>query len=553
MPPKRLFHVPTMSTVLYKDVADDVGKKGYVAISHVWGNSKDWIWCTAEQMGITGVDWKIPLSDTDKMTRIKSGMEEFGKEYCWFDVLCMPQGEDRQWEVNLEIPYMGDYYTGADMTFVLAISDYVVPEDFATWYKMASDAMEENRGLTRDEEIWVEKLCLDDVKKLASITEKSETGEDYAELMDLFGSGDLIDLSKELWFTRVWTYQEAILSKKFILVGSKGNYINLSDIAERVQYLFECNMMATMVFKRSVDRMRSIQSSIRRHKEGTNDLVDIIADSFGRQCFKPQDKFYGALGVLGYKDFPVDYDISMDNLNKAIAKHAYSKGDISWVLVGGNAGDGFIQPMYEKFTHLSGYWKEDEPGICRIKFVDDELYMDMLPFGKICASAKFSESGLVASEFTGWMVRTFRDWGVDEGFMAGIVTNYIGFAPDEYEACRIWANSAAENKSQQEMGREVRAKLGDGAVVNGVITVVCNTADHAHTKTIARIIYDDGNELPIIVYGDADVGDEIGVLRISDSFGRSLGIIVSGNKRKGICYFPKYSGGGEYKTYKFPI
>ena len=50
-PPKRLFNVATMQTVLYKDVVDDVKEKGYAAISHVWGkrstNQKSWEYLVA--------------------------------------------------------------------------------------------------------------------------------------------------------------------------------------------------------------------------------------------------------------------------------------------------------------------------------------------------------------------------------------------------------------------------------------------------------------------------------------------------------------------------
>lgn len=66
-PPKRLFHVPTMSTVMYEDVADDVKEKGYAAISHVWGEQKMY---SIGELGINGgMDWEIPLSNPNKIHR----------------------------------------------------------------------------------------------------------------------------------------------------------------------------------------------------------------------------------------------------------------------------------------------------------------------------------------------------------------------------------------------------------------------------------------------------------------------------------------------------
>jgi hypothetical protein len=76
-----------MSTVMYEDVANDVKGKGYVAISHVWGNRKMF---TADELSInSGVAWKVPLSSLGKIIRLRVMMTYF-KKYCWFDVLCMP-------------------------------------------------------------------------------------------------------------------------------------------------------------------------------------------------------------------------------------------------------------------------------------------------------------------------------------------------------------------------------------------------------------------------------------------------------------------------------
>jgi hypothetical protein len=58
-----------MSTVMYEDVRDDVKKKGYAAVSHVWGKQYPY---SAEELGIKGgVTWKIPLSSWGKMVRLR--------------------------------------------------------------------------------------------------------------------------------------------------------------------------------------------------------------------------------------------------------------------------------------------------------------------------------------------------------------------------------------------------------------------------------------------------------------------------------------------------
>lgn len=70
--PKRLFDVVDMKVRLYDDIQDDVKDKGYIIVSHVWGNQNMY---NANTLGIVdGVDWKIPLSSFGKMLRLKNVM-----------------------------------------------------------------------------------------------------------------------------------------------------------------------------------------------------------------------------------------------------------------------------------------------------------------------------------------------------------------------------------------------------------------------------------------------------------------------------------------------
>ena len=197
VPPKRLFHVPTTSTVMYVDVVDDVREKGYVAVSHVWGDQQKY---SAGELGLKGgVDWEIPLSNPNKISRLVNAMKYYEKEYCWFDVLCMQQ--NRQDEINKEIPFMGDYYKGSDITFVLSDNMYNISEDYMRWHNIVSLARKENRQLTQEERIW---------------------GYERDE--------DIIDITKDKWFRRVWTLQECVLSSAIILVDPAKKLLDLTKL-----------------------------------------------------------------------------------------------------------------------------------------------------------------------------------------------------------------------------------------------------------------------------------------------------------------------------------
>jgi hypothetical protein len=140
-----------MTTVLYDDVVDDIREKGYAAVSHVWGDQEMY---SVAEFKISGADWEIPLSDPNKIPFVVNAMKFYGKEYCWFDILCMPQ--DKQEEINLEIPFMGDYYSGADVTFVLSTSEHPSSRAFLEWYDTVSDAMKSQREFTPEEILWID-------------------------------------------------------------------------------------------------------------------------------------------------------------------------------------------------------------------------------------------------------------------------------------------------------------------------------------------------------------------------------------------------------------
>lgn len=505
IPPKRLFHIPSMSTVIYEDVFDDVKNKGYIAISHVWGEQKKYKPDDLEIVG--GIDWKIPLSDIGKMSRVVNAINHFKKEYCWFDVLCMPQGEDRQWEVNLEIPFMGDYYSGADITLVLGTIEHNPSESFKKWYDIMEDALETQRELTREEDLWI-------------ITYKGSC---------------LLDISKDLWFTRVWTWQEAVMSKKVIFLCNNGSHLDLSDIVKKVSYMHKMDTSHPIyLFEQSSQKLVILGNAIEVYEDGSADLTDILTT---RSCFKIHDKFYGMLGILGYKDFTVDYDISIEELNKRIAQYAYSKGDISWISIGGNAGGGFIQPLYEELVYVGDYWEEDVPGICGIKFEDNFLCINAMSFATV-VSRKSSKFHVYCDEFVGWCVRTFREWEFDDDIIVNTMTNFVDISDTTVQATKICLDRLANNKDYGEIGDEINAMFleDDDPYYWGEVRNILSLDDSPECSTIVKVTSNiTGESLPLMIYGDADKGDEIMLVKLH-SGNKILGIVANNCfERKGIC------------------
>lgn len=507
-PPKRLFHVPTMSTVFYGDVADDVKNKGYVAISHVWGEQKAY---TPMELQIAGgVNWIIPLCNRDKITRLKSSMKCFEQEYCWFDVLCMPQ--DKQSEINLEIPYMGDYYKGACLTLVLSYRKYDMTLDLLIWYILAY-GMKSGIKLSIHEELYIRSYR----------NELDETCEDS-------------------WFTRVWTFQETILSRNIILVGINNGYINLSCMCEITHWLLGYDMNSLAGIYKSCDLLFKLGGLLETYKSGNLRLVDVLKQSSLRKCQRIHDKFYGVFGVLGYKDIIVDYNTNLNDLNKLIVKYAHSKDDTSWIGISGDKGTGFVQPMYKPFT-LSSEWKITKFHDY-ISLTDEILSMFMVELGTITHCERYDV--LDPEDFEPSM-RSIISVGKRLGFnnreildsMSGYdvqkSNEMIKYFDDFVDGISFEATQNALDLLLQNKSKNIHEFNRHKLYISSIFNLMATYSTDDKSKYVAKMKGPNKNHMMIIT-GNPNIGDKIMTSGIIDDFGRNLGIVISDNKnRKGTC------------------
>jgi hypothetical protein len=503
-PPKRLFHVPTMSTVFYENVVDDVKKKGYAAISHVWGEQTMY---SVDELGVKcGIDWDIPLSDLEKMDKLKESMSHYEMEYCWFDVFCMPQNKIH--EVNAEVPFMGDYYAGAAITLVISKkSGSVLSNGWKT--------EEVDTDFTKPQGI-------------ASLTSSVIRSTLNANVDD------------DEWFTRVWTFQEAVLSKNTKYIGSRGVY---HDLSASFDMLDARNLVGNMVNTTRISNTSIVGDAMKCHREGKMDLIGVMSRHAHRNCYKPQDKFYGALGVLDYKDFVVDYNIEMDDLNKKIIQHAYSRGDMSWLSAGTLPEYGFIQPLYNAFDCVGKEWFEEIPGICNIKLQSNALQINTYTVGTVTQCTHWTKSD--GDNFVTWAVEEFRDWKLKDDIIVRTLaagqhvpeSSFISIGMQIYNPIRAIKRCGGNPfKILPNVGTGEMSSLGEWLDAKRTMF-----EENASTRqSIAMISYATGEQKPLVIHGHPDVGDTIMLLRMHDKFGRVLGIVVDKHfRRKGICLCEK--------------
>ncbi|KAF9426474.1 hypothetical protein BGZ76_002741 [Entomortierella beljakovae] len=192
--------------------------------------------------------------------------------------------------------------------------------------------------------------------------------------LSVFASSNM-GLNHEEWFTRVWTYQEAVFSNVITYVTFDGKHYSLPEELIQAIDIEKSPYEETT----RMDLVAAVGKALMEKKFG-NSLVTTMYRSCLRQCTREQDRVFGIVSLLENATLKVDYGKSMEVLNREIVEWAALNRDLSWLSVGGNAREeGFLQPMYKPFTYVGFRWEEEydwsesNKNIFQIgKFVEEE-------------------------------------------------------------------------------------------------------------------------------------------------------------------------------------
>ncbi|KFH61744.1 hypothetical protein MVEG_12414 [Podila verticillata NRRL 6337] len=282
-----------------------------------------------------------------------------------------------------------------------------------------------------------------------------------------------------------------------------------------------------------------LSATMQEYRDKATDLVDILDANVDRECYKIHDRFYGVFGILGYRDFVVDYDINIDDLNKRVSQYAYSRGDLSWMSVGGNIGQGFVQPMYERFRYIGSAWKQKTPETCNIS---DNICIKAAIFGVVthCNKVK-SDNKLQSVRST---INTFNDQGIKYIDMCNALVEHNTLL-GEY-IC-IGAKFLENIGKGMSIGDAIMTIANQVSTEHGLkyITPFVSQLDslgfvHDAAAIVATNVPELGKKFPLMISGDVDVGDIIILPNIYEIDARYLGIVMSkSSKRKGICIIPR--------------
>lgn len=511
--PVRILDIKTMEVKMYEDIKKDVTRIGYVCISHVWGAQKLY---TAKKLGIkSGVDWDIPLSDPDKLERIKRAVLYYKKRYCWLDLICIPQGEDeeKKKERIKEIPNMGSYYENAIMTLVIGT------------------CIEFKTEIGR-----LEKIILTGIM---GVMTRSPWDARTAYLMDKLRS------EEEPWFNRVWTFQEAVFSKNMKYVGyGDEKHSDMSAILKKVPTIVDNPNNRGITFSGHKEVV-TLGYAINGYYKGETDLTEVMANVCWKSCTQPQDMVYGMLAVLKYDKFPVDYEISMERLNERVVRYAYYKEDISWLSVGGSVNKGLIQPMCEKFVRVGRNWK-GESSI--VRFERDRVFVDVCHVADVECCEPYNGT---KDDFLHWMIRVFKEWNIFNREICPILMGYHKTESTIRDKMCGLLNKVLENRDKHDTSTEPRP-FGFSEATVQADTFLDNAKEQCNTTTIL-VASNENGRFPLLVSGNANIGDKIMLVPMLDYRGRTLGIVTNGHERNGVCLYKVEKRDRVYKPYEYMI
>jgi hypothetical protein len=277
------------------EIICDTDGKAYFTVSHVWSSNN---FGAPFSKNNKGYPWLKRMAKLLKLT------------YAWIDTYCIDQTDIK--DKQREIGKMRDYYRNANSCAVLL--------DFTD---------------TKDIDTFVANMRLLGVKALDNPYRR--LGHIWA-LASIFYSNLLTDL----WFKRIWTIQEIILSRS-VVVDSSCGLVNLVELLKYYHIIVEIfgkmamcggdmdqtRTLSQYLYMITIDSVDSIIGD-RLILTGHN-LGSVLELCMGREATNQHDYVYGILGLLPNVSITVDYSLGLEDVTVSLFRESTRNGDLSWI------------------------------------------------------------------------------------------------------------------------------------------------------------------------------------------------------------------------------
>lgn len=309
--------------------AVDVGRANYMVISHVWGPVQD---IDGREYG---VDWKIPMRNQDTLTQILEAARIMGgTRFIWMDVLCMDQRQRNE----REIAQMKTYLTNA--TGCLVWLDNASDEPF--WPEVLDAIKQINKFYHLDAHGTPTMSAMEMIGPNGVLTNMSLSQEDMPKWIR-----QLLLLEKAPWFRRVWTLQEAVISDRLLfctperyMVGEFTLFLTTA-LYEKMAHstMAGGDLSGTAVIqllqKSEIYKLLKLRQAYRKDQLSYWHLAQALRT---RECKYEQDRVFGICGLIRRPLPAIDYNRSLEMLNRDLFRTFVEDGDFSpFFFLGGDS------------------------------------------------------------------------------------------------------------------------------------------------------------------------------------------------------------------------
>ena len=259
--PTFLYDIVTRCVIETSTLSELAKKTRYATISHVWGDHG--IELDGSPHGVPG---SIPIRNEEKLPRILEAVRALvGERYVWMDVLCLKQEYPNPYERQAEIAEMGRYFRNATGCFVWM--DDAFEECDENWAEDILDSLEAINAFFGKDTLG---LPMDSAPGAArGLDPSAGTGKATDEMRGLEALEwirKVRKLENAPWFQRVWTLQEAVVPKDFLICTPE-------------RYIMSCSTLCRLV--------GLVEATARRLlSQGAMESVELIHELHGSEVYK---------------------------------------------------------------------------------------------------------------------------------------------------------------------------------------------------------------------------------------------------------------------------
>ncbi|KAF7556000.1 hypothetical protein G7Z17_g1730 [Cylindrodendrum hubeiense] len=329
-------------------------------LSYTWGQETSPYNC-----GISGVDWNVTISQ-EKLQDIMRLMVADNVQYLWVDCVCINQTDEM--EKVAEIPKMYEYYRSAEKCYILIdMVEEWIPQTIVDDLKfidhvldhmpaaaLASDSVGLTQNLINRLAEWANRPWKFDIDEPIVRSAAINLG-----VLNCYSTcvSHVRSLFDNVYFTRVWTFQEMILGKNITMWGvnpksifylgqlhtwmdlatdSNDKALKLRDWIEKGRFLNTASVNAILrVIEENIIFLSGLQTQVKGMNSARTDIINGgshwwrenykgISNIFSavsirpRECKKRADIFRGLLGVFSglFTQEEVDTDMSGDDIKR---------------------------------------------------------------------------------------------------------------------------------------------------------------------------------------------------------------------------------------------